>query len=547
MQFKSYDKKSHYPATMTMRDFPFYFTRIEKNKTELLRKLHEENKQHIRLTNYKKFKYNMTNVLNAIDNGIVCRTYSCPTKNAFLCEVTLADVQIKTYGLNCMPLIAMSKSDISPSEYVKKSDIIVDNGKLLKAPLITIKCTDIDLLSYELMYTFKIAVCKQLEVSYKFKPADDYIQSTIRYHLVKKNEISLLKTGKKKIDELRDFTGEPLFTEEAVENFNRMTQEQQKDFIDFHYSETKSAGLNNQYGINVQRIVNDNIFFNLQEYRYQKDENQIQGCFGTQTTRDYLTGVYITAYARLDLAFLTYMIYRECDNTTVVYWDTDSVKLLIPDDGELMKVEKLINWYNMRIGKVRQSYERRYGELYNLGIWDDDGTYKFFYSMGAKKYIVCYDNDNIVVTNSGINKKIFSNYLDEKYHEYQNDGLSDYEAFRKILRNYYHPNVNLGSDVTGRKVITYPYMRDTKVRKTLPDEFGKRIKVNQYPCALIADCDYLLSSTRNYSLLNKQHYQLCKTLQRGEGIRHECNTDYNEVGKITQKTTDDFSDFLIDN
>ena len=546
MIFKSFDKKSHYPATMTMRYFPFNFKRIEKNKTELLKLLHAENKQHIAISNYRKFKNNMMNVISKREKDMLYRTYAAPTKNAFLCEVTLSDVQVKTYGLNCMPLIAMSKSDIAPSEYIKKSDIIVDNGKLLKAKSITIKCTDIDLLAYELMYNFKISNCKQLEVSYQFKPADDYIQSTIRFHLVNKNEISLLIKGKKRIEDLKDFTGNRLFSDDTIANFYQMSEQEQNDFISFYYSETKSAGLNNQYGINVQKIVNDNIFFNFQEYRYQKDENQVQGCFGTQTTRDYITGIYITAYARLDLAFLTYMIYRECDKTVVVYWDTDSVKLLIPDDNELVEVNKLISWYNMRIGKIRKSFESQYGELYNLGIWDDDGTYKFFYSMGAKKYVVCYESEEIVVTNSGINKKIFSAFLNDKYHELQKIGLSDYAAFQKILKLYYHPNVNLGAEVTGRKIITYPYLRDAKINRTLTDESGKDIKVNQYPCALIADCDYLLSSTQNYSLLNKQHYQLCKALQRGEGIRHECNLKYNEVGKITQKITDDFSDFIID-
>ena len=46
---------------------------------------------------------------------------------------------------------------------------------------------------------FEISKCNYLEATTKTKWADGYIQSTLRYHLVNKNELSLLKEKKKNI------------------------------------------------------------------------------------------------------------------------------------------------------------------------------------------------------------------------------------------------------------------------------------------------------------------------------------------------------------
>lgn len=540
--YVSKDKKSHYPATMTMRFFPYDFKVIKENLTDTLKFYVTENLKYIQFQSYRYFKSNMLNYRNKVQNGKIYGSYFNPCKYHFICECELRNVQIKFYNNNCMPLIAMSKTNYKGSDYFKKN-IIVDNGKLIKADKVTIKATEYDLLSYSLMYEFEITKCNYLEATKKSKWADEYIQTTMRYHLVKKNELSLLKAGNKKIENLVDFTGARLYSPAAVENFYSFDLKDQKSFIKSEYAGTKQNGVNNQYGILVQKIINDNITFDLDAYRYQKEEDVIQGCNGIQTTRDYITGMYITAFARLDLAFMSYIIYNEAETATICYWDTDSIKLKIKKE-EREIIEKLFNYYNRKIKKIRDTAVSYYGELYNLGIWEADGDYKYFYTLGAKKYLTVDFNDNVELTNAGVNKRKMSDFLTAKYNELLKKE-SDLQAFTDLVNKYYHPNVILCSEVSGRKTIKYPDIKGDIIKLSALDENGDIIKIAQRPTALITECDYNLSNTRGKSLINRQHYQLCRRLQLNAGYDFNCNIKSNIVGTATGIITDDRSDFII--
>ena len=485
----------------------------------------------------------MLNFEFTIKDKKIYRSYFTPAKHYFLCELVLTDVEFKLFkGLNCMPLIAISESDLTGKDYIKP-DIVIDNGKILKAKKITIKCTNIDLLTYEMMYTFKIEKCLKLEYTHISKYADDYIQKTVRYHLVNKVEINEAIKGKKKIEELKDFSGAAIFSEMQITNYKELDTAGKNNFLSFEYQATKTCGLNNQYGINVQKIVNDNIMFDFRTYKYIKDDNTIQGCRGTQTTRDYITGMYITAYARLDLALMTYILYIKQPNAKIVYWDTDSIKVKCLKEDK-PKIEKWFNFYNKKIDRIRNEAEAEHGKLYNLGIWEKDGEYQFFYTMGAKKYIVC-ENNKIKVTNAGINKKMFSETLTECYNHYKALSGSDSEAFLKTLNSAYHPNLIIGYDVSGRQTIKYPNIREEKIKMTLKDENGEMIKINQYPTALITNCDYSLTDLHGNHLLNRLHYQLAKAIQLSVGLPFECNTVTGTIGTITENYTDENSDFLL--
>lgn len=247
--------------------------------------------------------------------------------------------------------------------------------------------------------------------------------------------------------------------------------------------------------------------------------------------------------------FLTLMLYVKCPDAQVLYWDTDSVKLSI--DKKLKdKAIAVINEYNDRFKAIQEYAENINGAVNNLGIWENDGEYKYFYSMGAKKYVVLtYDKiekrDVIKVTNSGINKKQFSKFLTDLYYKYLNEENDEKQSFISVLNFAYHPNLIIGSDITGRKTITYPKIRDKKIKLKVIDENGKEQYINQYPTALITDCDYCLNQLDRNHILIKQHYQLCRTLQQQLGIDFYCNTEVNEIGTISKIKTDDFSDYVL--
>ena len=542
--FISYDKKSHYPATMTMRYFP-YKLKLEENKNllQLLNEYEKENLRTIGFNDYDLFISNMQNYKSTVINNEIYRNYQAPHKFYFIADVEIKDLQIKIFNkVNCFPIISISKTNLEAKDYFKKQNV-VDNGKLLKAKKFRISITNIDLMNFRLFYDFKISKVYSLESTINKQYADDYIQNTIRYHLVKKQELDDAIHNNKPLQELKDFTGNNLFTGVELTNIKHMTPEEKDTFLQAEYQGTKTNGLNNQYGINVQKIINDNITFNLRNFEYQKDTDVIQGCQGTQTSRDYITGIFITAYARLDLCFMAYRIFNEIPTAQVCYWDTDSLKVKIKKT-ERKKLEFLFNDYNEHIKVIREQSVKRYGTLYNLGIWEFDGEYKYFYSLGAKKYVVCDLKGNIKVTNAGINKSSISEFLTQKYKNLQID-FDDKTAFISLLSNYYHPNIVMGTDITKRRTITYPKIHDEKIKIEVKDDNGNLIKINQYPTALITNCDYSLTDLTGSHLLNKMHYQLCRRLQLIANVNFYCNTEYSEIGNITGNVTDDNDDFTL--
>ena len=137
-----------------------------------------------------------------------------------------------------------------------------------------------------------------------------------------------------------------------------------------------------------------------------------------------------------------------------------------------------------------------------------------------------------------------SDFLTAKYNELLKKE-SDLQAFTDLVNKYYHPNVILCSDVSGRKTIKYPDIKGDIIKLSALDENGDIIKIAQRPTALITECDYNLSNTRGKSLINRQHYQLCRRLQLNAGYDFNCNIKSNIVGTATGIITDDNSDFII--
>lgn len=131
----------------------------------------------------------------------------------------------------------------------------------------------------------------------------------------------------------------------------------------------------------------------------------------------YPWGVWVTAYARANL--FTGILEFGGD---YIYSDTDSVKVLNPD-----KHKDYIDKYNKDITQRVYRCLDRYGlphELAHpktikgvekpLGVWDYEGVYTRFKTLGAKRYMVEEDGE-IHITIAGVGKTAGANYLKRKY------------------------------------------------------------------------------------------------------------------------------------
>ena len=109
----------------------------------------------------------------------------------------------------------------------------------------------------------------------------------------------------------------------------------------------------------------------------------------------YQWGVWVTSYARLKLHEGIWCI---TDPHDFLYCDTDSVKYLGDYEENFKKL-------NDKYLDPELSAPDRHGNMHYIGIYEDDGEYKQFKTLGAKKYCYVDLEDQLHVTISGVNKK----------------------------------------------------------------------------------------------------------------------------------------------
>lgn len=202
----------------------------------------------------------------------------------------------------------------------------------------------------------------------------------------------------------------------------------------------------------------------------------------------YPWGVAICAYARKNL----FTGILEFGND-YIYSDTDSIKVINAD-----KHREYIDSYNNNvISKLKKAMEYHgidpeeieprtiKGVKKPLGIWDFDGHYKRFKTLGAKRYMVEYDNGEINITVSGLNKKTAVPFITDKA---KKENVSPFDVFTSSL--YVPP------DFTGKKTHTYIDEPRTGI---LTDYRGVSARYNELSCIHLSKQDYELSISREYS------------------------------------------------
>lgn len=198
----------------------------------------------------------------------------------------------------------------------------------------------------------------------------------------------------------------------------------------------------------------------------------------------YLWGVYVTAYARRNL--FTGILSVGDD---YIYADTDSMKIINADLHSAY-----INDYNKTItAQINSALDFHKlphdmaapmtikGDKKPLGVWDFDGFYTRFKTLGAKRYMVESDG-KINITVAGLNKKITVPYLMKKY------GGNVFDAFSDQL---YVP-----AQYTGKNTHTYI---DSPRDGILIDYKGTAAEYHEKSCVHLEPADYTLSISREYA------------------------------------------------
>ena len=323
---------------------------------------------------------------------------------------------------------------------------LINNGRIVQADTLTITCTDIDFLNIKDFYkwdSMKIGLCYIYKKDYLPK---EFIKTIL--HLYKS------KT------ELKGIDGKEV-----------------------EYLHSKEL-LNSLYGMCVTSIVHDTVSFNGAEWTTENGNlNEELKNYNTDKNRFlfYHWGVWCTAYARNNL----YTAIRECKED-YIYSDTDSVKIFDVDKHKkyfeeynkwiVKKLEKCLNYHNIPLYFISPKTIK--GEIKTLGIWDFDGFYTDFKTLGAKRYIFKKDN-KLSITVCGLSKKSGKEFIENQKNPFI----------------FFNEGMYIDSEHTGKMTHTYI---DREIENTITDYLGNTAYYHEKSFIHLEKTDYLLSLSDMY-------------------------------------------------
>lgn len=251
--------------------------------------------------------------------------------------------------------------------------------------------------------------------------------------------------------------------------------------------------LNSCYGMSVTNPLRDEFVYDGEwdinaMTAEQKDDLLFKYNSSMNRFLFYPWGVFVTAYARRNLFTGIYEAKGD-----YVYSDTDSVKIRNGKDHEAY-----FKAYNMMVQRKLRAACNHHGLPFalcepqtikgitkTLGVWDYEGTYKHFKTLGAKRYMVEEENAlkaggkvyNFSLTVSGVNKKAAIPYLIERYGE---KGIFD--AFTNYL--------DIPPQATGKDIDTYI---DYETKGVITDYLGTPAEYDERTAVHLEPTGYTLN------------------------------------------------------
>lgn len=311
---------------------------------------------------------------------------------------------------------------ISLSKCIKKSNVINNNGRVYSADSLLTTITNVDFDIIRKMYTFKECKIYNFRVYRKGYLPKEIIQSIIKLY---KDKTTLKGVKGKEVEYLN------------------------------------SKGLLNAiYGMMVTDIIRDEILYtNETEWTKEDKTKEEKQRFNEKELKRYNNsrrrfnfypwGVFCTAYSRKNLISGILEFGKH-----YLYSDTDSIKCV-----NIENHRQYINKYNemceIKLKLMCEHYSIDYADLTPktikgvtkpLGVWDNDGHYQLFKTLGAKRYMV-FDGKELNITVSGVNKKVAVPYLLEKY-------KTPLECFK-----HFNEQLKIPAEYTGK--LTHYYIDDT--------------------------------------------------------------------------------------
>ena len=328
---------------------------------------------------------------------------------------------------------------------------IVDNGRIVMAEHIITTITEQDFFVYTEFYTWDRIEIKNLRTYHKNYLPKNFVQSVL--NLYEKKTV------------LKDVEGEEI-----------------------NYMISKNM-INAAYGMMVTDPIRDELTYSDDTF-YTIPKNIAEGIdrYNTNIRRFlfYPWGVWVTAYARANL--FSGIIEMGDD---YVYSDTDSIKSINTERHEdyfnsynaqiLQKIEIASQYHNLD-KSLFAPYTKK-GKQKIIGVWDDEGVYDKFKTLGAKRYLtmkgVQSTEPKYMITLAGSNKKKTMEYLVGTGNPFGNftDGLS------------------IPPENSGRLILSYI---DNETVGTVVDMFGVPYEYHELSSIHMEKSEYNLSMSEEF-------------------------------------------------
>ena len=180
-----------------------------------------------------------------------------------------------------------------------------------------------------------------------------------------------------------------------------------------------------------------------------------------------------------------------------IYSDTDSIKGLNYDKHKafherynalcITKLKEMCDYH--KIDYEMFSPKTIKGVPKPLGVWDYEGEYSRFKTLGAKRYMV-EDNEGISFTISGLNKREGVPYLCNNWSVSLKTHKENFNPF-----DYFNNGMYIPDDYTGK--LTHTYI-DTPFHIEVIDYLGNKDYVDELSYIHLSKTDFTLSMSREF-------------------------------------------------
>lgn len=348
------------------------------------------------------------------------------------------------------------ESYLSESKCRNLKGAVINNGRVYCADSLEITITDVDFTIIEQVYTWDKIYIKNVQGFVKSYLPKPIIESILNLYVDK--------------TELKGVDGKEV-----------------------EYLLSKGM-LNSVYGMCVTDIVKDNSIYETDWGVEAVNVDDKITEYNTSRNRFlyYAWGIWVTAYARRNLwsgilAFGEDYVYSDTDSIKAINYDRYTGYVDAYNKRVGQKLEAMCDFY--KLDKARLTPKTIKGIPKPLGVWEFEGNYDRFKTLGAKRYLV-QEGEKFTLTVAGLSKANGMEYMKEVTN---ND--SD-----KIF-NMFNDSLYIPANRTGKMTHTY---LDDEMRALITDYLGNTSEVVNKSGIHLEACDFTLSISGQYNdFLNK--------------------------------------------